>query len=67
MHPELDPELGSSLDYEYSVTHVAAKETCYSPCVRWSRGGASGNSVGGEQDKGGGGRGFSGYVFAKGI
>ena len=36
----------SSLDDEYSVTYVATKETWYSPCVIWGRGGASGGSVG---------------------
>ena len=29
------------------MTHVATKGAWYSPCVQWSRGGASGRSVGG--------------------
>ena len=47
-HPGLDPDLGSSLEYEYSVTHEAAKTAWYSPCVRRSLGGASGRSLGGK-------------------
>ena len=37
----------SILEYEYSVTHVAAKADWYSPYVRWSRGGVSARSDGG--------------------
>ena len=37
----------SSLDDEYSVTRVAAKVDWYIPCVRCSRGGASGRIFGG--------------------
>ena len=33
--------MGSSLDEEYSVIHVAAKATWYIPGMRWIRGGAS--------------------------
>ena len=38
----LEPEVGSSLDVEDSVTRVAANAVWYSPCVIWIRGGASG-------------------------
>ena len=37
-HPLLDLEVGSSLKYEYSVTHGAAKAAWYSLCVRRSLG-----------------------------
>ena len=33
LHPGLDPEVGTSLDDEYSVTRVATEVTWYSPCV----------------------------------
>ena len=36
----LDPEVGSSLDDEYSVTCVTSKTAWYSPFLIWSRGGA---------------------------
>ena len=39
-------EVGSSLEYEYSVTCAAAKTAWYSPCVRWGRGGVSASSDG---------------------
>ena len=60
----------SNLYGEYSVTHAAAKVAWYSPYMRWSRGGVSVRSVGG--DKGwviglGCGRGFSGYGFLKDV
>ena len=45
-HPGLDPKVGSSPEYEYSVTHEAAKTAWYSPCVRRSLGGVSGRSLG---------------------
>ena len=45
LHSELDPEVGSRLDDEYSVTRVADKAAWYSLCVGWSRGGASARSV----------------------
>ena len=38
--------MGSSLDEEYSVTCVATKVAWYSPCIRWSSGGAIGRTVG---------------------
>ena len=47
-HPGLDTEVGSSLEYEYSVTHGAAKAVWYSPCVRRSLGGVSGRNLGGK-------------------
>ena len=47
MHPGLDSEVVFSLEYEYSVTSVAAKVAWYIPCVRWSRGGMSARSDGG--------------------
>ena len=47
-HPGLDPEVGSSLEYEYIVTHVAQKTAWYSPCVRRSLGGVNGRSLGGK-------------------
>ena len=47
-HLGLDPEVGSSLEYEYSVTHGAAKVAWYSACVRRSLGGLSGRSLGGK-------------------
>ena len=47
LHPGLDPEGGSSIDGEYSVTCVAPVMAWYSVCVMWSRGGASGMSDGG--------------------
>ena len=40
------PEVGSSLDDEYSVTHVAVKAAWYSPCLRWSRSRVSGRIFG---------------------
>ena len=43
----LDPEVGSNLEYEYSVTLVAAKVAWYTPCVILSRGGTSEMSDGG--------------------
>ena len=42
----MDPEVGSSLEYKYSVTHGTAKAAWYSPCVRQSLGGASERSLG---------------------
>ena len=47
IHPGMDLEMGSSLDDEYSVTHVATEVAWYSPCVMWSRGGANGTNDGG--------------------
>ena len=47
LHLVLDPEVGSSLDDEYSVTRVATKVAWYIPCVMWSRVGESGRSYGG--------------------
>ena len=41
----LDPEVGSNLEYEYSVIHEAAKAAWYITCVRRSLGGASGRSL----------------------
>ena len=41
---QLDPEVGSRLDGEYSVTRVATKVAWYSPCMICSRGGASASS-----------------------
>ena len=43
-HLGLDPDLGSSLEYKYSVTHEATKTALYGPCVRRSLGGVSGRS-----------------------
>ena len=47
-HPELDPEVGPSLEYEYSMTHGTAKAAWYSPCVRWILDWMSGRSLGGK-------------------
>ena len=47
-NPGLDPEVGSSLECEYSVIRGAAKAACYSPYVRRSLGGASTRSMGGK-------------------
>ena len=38
--------MGSSIEYDYSVTCVAAKADWYIPGMRWSRGGASARSNG---------------------
>ena len=46
MHPGLELEVGSSLEYKYSVTRGDAKAAWYIPCVRWSLGGASASIVG---------------------
>ena len=40
--------MGSSLEYEYSVTYGAVKEAWYSPCVRQSLVGASAMIMGGK-------------------
>ena len=42
VHPGMDPEVGSSLDDEYSVIFVATEVAWYKTCVMWSRGGAIG-------------------------
>ena len=66
LHLGLDPEMGSSLDNNYSVTRVATEVAWYSPCVMWSRVGASGRSNGGRLEWVVGcvcGRGFVGIVF----
>ena len=47
LHPVLEPEVGSRIEYEYSVTIVATKVAWYSPCVIWGRVGAIENSYGG--------------------
>ena len=47
-HPGLDPEVGSNLEYEYSVTHGAVKVDWYSPCARRGLGWVSGRSLGGK-------------------
>ena len=47
MNPGLDPEVVSSLGYDYSVTCVASNAAWYNPNVRWSRGGSSARSDGG--------------------
>ena len=70
MHPVLDPEVGSSLSDEYSVTRMDANASWYSPCEIWSRGGVSGRSFGVRKGWMLGwfcGRGFSGCVFVKGV
>ena len=70
LHPGLEPEVGSSLEYKYSVTRGATKAAWYSPCKRWSLGGASARSVG---EKGIWvvgwvfGRGFSGCKSGNGV
>ena len=46
LHPGLEPEVGFILDNEYGVARVATEVAWYSPCVMWSRGGASGRSDG---------------------
>ena len=38
--------MGSSLDGKHSTTRFTAKVAWYRPCMRWSRGGASGRCVG---------------------
>ena len=43
----LEPEVGSILDYKYSVNHVATKVAWYIPYVKCSRGGEIGSSGGG--------------------
>ena len=66
LHPGLEPEVGYSLDDKYSVTCVATEVAWYSPCVMWSRGGASGRSDGGRLEWVVGwvsGRGFVGIDF----
>ena len=45
-HTGLDPEVGSSLEYKYSVTRGAANAPWYSPCVRRSLGWVSARSLG---------------------
>ena len=35
-YPKLDPEVASSLEYEYTVNHRSVKAAWYSPCVRRS-------------------------------
>ena len=63
LHLGLDPELIFILDDEYSVTCVVTEVAWYSPCVMWSRGGASGSIGGGRLEWVGGwvcGRGFVG-------
>ena len=44
----LNPEVGSSLEYEYSVAHGAVKAAWCSPFVRWGLGGANTRIVGGK-------------------
>ena len=48
LRPGLDPEVGSSLEYEYSVTHGDAKAAWYSPWVGRSLGGVSARILGGK-------------------
>ena len=43
----MDPEVGSSLDDEYSVTRVVANVAWYNTCMICSRGGSCGNCFGG--------------------
>ena len=60
----------SSLDGKYSVTPVASKVACNSPCMLLSRGGVSVSSAGGSKVwlvGLGCGRVFSGYGFVKGV
>ena len=47
LHTVLDPEMGSRIDDEYSVTRVAIEVAWYIPCVMWISGGAGGSSDGG--------------------
>ena len=47
-HPGLDPEVGSSLEYEYTVTGTAVKAAWYIPCVRQSLSGVSDRILGGK-------------------
>ena len=61
LHPVLDPEVGSILVYEYSVTCGAAKAAWYIPCVRWILGGASERGVDGRV------RWLVGWVFVRGF
>ena len=66
----MDPEVGFSLDDEYSVTRVDATVDWYNPCVIWSRCGASGRSVDGMKGRVIGwvyGRGLSVCFFVKGV
>ena len=49
LNPLIYPEVGSSLEYEYSVTRGAAKAAWYSPCVRWILGGEIAMIVGGKR------------------
>ena len=44
----MEPEVGSSLEYKYSVTRGAAKAAWYSPHVRRSLGEATTSSLGGK-------------------
>ena len=44
----LESEVGSSLEYKYSVTCGFTKAAWYSPCVRWGLVGASTRSMGGK-------------------
>ena len=37
LHLILNPEVGSSLDDDYSVTWVATEVVWYIPSIRWSR------------------------------
>ena len=43
---ELGPDVGSSLEFRYSVTRVAVKAAWYNPCVKRSRGGENARSDG---------------------
>ena len=45
-HPGMDPEVGSRMEYWYSVTYGVAKADWYSPCARQSMGGVSERSLG---------------------
>ena len=47
-HPVLNPEVGSNMKYEYSVTRGAAKAAWYCPCVGRILGGVSARSLGGK-------------------
>ena len=70
MHMLLEPEVGYTLDGEYSVTCVDAKVACYILCMRWIRGGSIGRSVGGGKMWGVYWvceRGLCGWVFVKGV
>ena len=66
----MDPEVGSVLEYKYSVTCVASKVDWYRLCVIWSKGGAIARSGVGRiilVVVGVYGRGFVGCEFVKGV